>query len=337
MRRWLAMLMVGLLALQMMLIIPGTTAFATDLKLIEPDEPDGSSPPIGNAAGQFDIRSPYRTSSGADNWSYPITGMYNEPRSDHIHRGVDFGAPTGTAVYPVHGYSSSDDAYVTYIGSASSSSFGNHVIVRHRDRVSGVDYYFDTLYAHLASVDANLAVGKTVTATTRLGATGCTGSCTGPHLHLEFRTRYTTGSGEPRRHPPASFFQGKAPSPYWLDTSFITRMPNQGNCVRFRTVAKHSDGYYVASPVRIYYKVGLNGTWQNALMTPEGSSPCTPGSSTSQYHYFNLNNVATIGSDVFFYIRATETKYNRSSYRPWRHSDGSAPTDRPFYHYMQYP
>ena len=44
---------------------------------------------------------------------------------------------------------------------------------------------FSTLYAHLAR--ATVGVGQVVSAGERLGIAGCTGWCTGTHLHFELR------------------------------------------------------------------------------------------------------------------------------------------------------
>lgn len=44
---------------------------------------------------------------------------------------------------------------------------------------------YETLYAHLARVDVR--VGEWVFADERLGLAGCTGACTGTHLHFELR------------------------------------------------------------------------------------------------------------------------------------------------------
>ena len=56
--------------------------------------------------------------------------------------------------------------------------YGNLVLV-------DVGRPFDTLYAHLAS--ATVRVGQIVAAGERLGIAGCTGWCTGTHLHFELR------------------------------------------------------------------------------------------------------------------------------------------------------
>jgi murein DD-endopeptidase MepM/ murein hydrolase activator NlpD len=56
--------------------------------------------------------------------------------------------------------------------------YGNLVLV-------DVGRPFETLYAHLAR--ATVRVGQVVVAGERLGIAGCTGWCTGTHLHFELR------------------------------------------------------------------------------------------------------------------------------------------------------
>jgi murein DD-endopeptidase MepM/ murein hydrolase activator NlpD len=58
------------------------------------------------------------------------------------------------------------------------AGYGNIVLLRHGDG-------FATLYAHLARVDVK--VGERVDRREPLGRAGCTGSCTGQHLHFEVR------------------------------------------------------------------------------------------------------------------------------------------------------
>ncbi len=86
------------------------------------------------------------------------------------HNGVDYGAPTGTAVRSV------GDGTVEMAGWQ--NGFGNVVQIRHAgDRT--------TVYAHLSKVDVKK--GQRIEQGQRLGAVGATGWATGPHLHFEFR------------------------------------------------------------------------------------------------------------------------------------------------------
>jgi murein DD-endopeptidase MepM/ murein hydrolase activator NlpD len=86
------------------------------------------------------------------------------------HLGVDFGAPTGTAVRSV------GDGVVSFAGWQ--NGYGNVVQLQHRgDRT--------TVYAHLSRVDVRM--GQRVEQGARIGAVGATGWATGPHLHFEFK------------------------------------------------------------------------------------------------------------------------------------------------------
>ena len=70
---------------------------------------------------------------------------------------------------------------VTRVGYAVGfDGYGNIVLVQHRDG-------FATLYAHLSRVLAH--VGQQVWSGEQIGVAGCTGSCTGTHLHFELRYR----------------------------------------------------------------------------------------------------------------------------------------------------
>ncbi|NML13492.1 M23 family metallopeptidase [Azohydromonas caseinilytica] len=86
------------------------------------------------------------------------------------HKGVDYGAPVGTAVRTV------GDGVVDFAGWQ--NGYGNVVEIRHDGERS-------TLYAHLSRVDVRK--GERVEQGERIGAVGATGWATGPHLHFEFR------------------------------------------------------------------------------------------------------------------------------------------------------
>jgi len=86
------------------------------------------------------------------------------------HLGVDYGAPTGTAVRTV------GDGVVEFAGVQ--NGFGNVVIVKHGSNA-------ETVYAHLSRI--NVRPGQKVEQGQHIGAVGATGWATGPHLHYEFR------------------------------------------------------------------------------------------------------------------------------------------------------
>jgi murein DD-endopeptidase MepM/ murein hydrolase activator NlpD len=105
-----------------------------------------------------------RVTSGFSMRMHPILKTWR------AHLGVDYGAPTGTAVRCV------GDGSIEYAGVQ--SGYGNVVIVRHAgDRT--------TLYGHLSRIDVKK--GQRVEQGQGLGAVGSTGWATGPHLHFEFR------------------------------------------------------------------------------------------------------------------------------------------------------
>lgn len=86
------------------------------------------------------------------------------------HLGVDYGAPTGTAVRSV------GDGVVAFAGRQ--NGYGNVVQIKHSNERS-------TLYAHLSRIDVRQ--GQRVEQGQHIGAVGATGWATGPHLHFEFR------------------------------------------------------------------------------------------------------------------------------------------------------
>ncbi|MDQ6916941.1 MAG: peptidoglycan DD-metalloendopeptidase family protein [Pseudomonadota bacterium] len=88
------------------------------------------------------------------------------------HKGVDFGAPTGT---PVH---AAGDGKVVSAGRQ--NGYGNAVVLQH-----GAS--FSTVYAHLSRFAAGIRPGARVAQGEVIGHVGQTGWATGPHLHYEFR------------------------------------------------------------------------------------------------------------------------------------------------------
>lgn len=105
-----------------------------------------------------------RVSSGFKMRFHPIL------QSWRAHLGVDYAAPTGTAVRSV------GDGVVEFAGAQ--NGFGNVVFVKHRNSHT-------TVYAHLSRI--SVRKGQTIGQGQNVGAVGATGWATGPHLHFEFR------------------------------------------------------------------------------------------------------------------------------------------------------
>lgn len=107
-----------------------------------------------------------RISSGYGMRFHPVHG------GRRPHLGVDYAAPTGTPVRTV------GDGTVQFAGWQ--RGYGNVVFIQHRqDKV--------TVYAHLHRMDVRR--GQRVEQGDLIGQVGCTGVCTGPHLHFEYRVR----------------------------------------------------------------------------------------------------------------------------------------------------
>jgi murein DD-endopeptidase MepM/ murein hydrolase activator NlpD len=126
--------------------------------------PDGR-----NLRKQF-LRSPLefsRITSGFTNARFhPILQKWR------AHKGIDYGAPTGTRV------KATGDGVVE--SASRHSAYGNVIVLRHQSK-------FTTWYAHLSGFAKGLRKGQRVAQGTVIGYVGATGLATGPHLHYEFR------------------------------------------------------------------------------------------------------------------------------------------------------
>ena len=98
----------------------------------------------------------------------PITSPFG-PRWGGYHYGIDIGAPTGT---PIHAPKDG-----TVVSVACGSGYGICTIIDHGGGLT-------TLYAHQSRQAVS---GGHVTQGQVIGYVGCTGFCTGPHLHFEVR------------------------------------------------------------------------------------------------------------------------------------------------------
>ncbi|WP_455004353.1 M23 family metallopeptidase [Capnocytophaga gingivalis] len=88
-----------------------------------------------------------------------------------FHYGMDFSAPTGTAVY------ATGDGVVTRADS-NSSGYGEHIRIDH-------GYGYETLYGHLSQY--NVRPGQKIKRGDVIGYVGSTGRSEAPHLHYEVK------------------------------------------------------------------------------------------------------------------------------------------------------
>ena len=108
--------------------------------------------------------------------SWPVSGPMGSPfgpRGGGFHYGIDILAGTGT---PIH---AAKDGAVSPISCG--TGYGICSIIDHGGGVA-------TLYAHMSGKAIS---GGPVTAGEVIGYVGCTGYCTGPHLHFEVRINGT--------------------------------------------------------------------------------------------------------------------------------------------------
>lgn len=87
-----------------------------------------------------------------------------------LHAGVDIGAGYGSPVIAA--------ASGVVISAGGAGGYGNMIVIDHGDGLA-------TAYAHLSHI--GVSAGQSVTQRQEIGNVGCTGLCSGPHLHFETR------------------------------------------------------------------------------------------------------------------------------------------------------
>ncbi|MEY2633778.1 MAG: hypothetical protein RIR00_2432 [Pseudomonadota bacterium] len=135
----------------------------------EQDGRGGYYSPDGKSLRKAFLRSPLefsRVTSGFSMRFHPILQQWRQ------HKGVDYGAPSGTKVR------STGDGIVDFAGRQ--GGYGNLIVVRHPGRYS-------TAYGHLQGFASGIHKGSRISQGDTLGYVGATGWATGPHLHYEFR------------------------------------------------------------------------------------------------------------------------------------------------------
>jgi murein DD-endopeptidase MepM/ murein hydrolase activator NlpD len=124
----------------------------------------------GNSIKKSLLRTPLdgaEVTSGFGMRTHPILGY------SKFHKGVDFGAPTGTPVM------AAGDGVVEERGWK--NGYGNFLLIRHNGT-------YETAYGHLSRF-GNIKVGSRVKQGQVVAYVGMTGMATGPHLHYEVRQK----------------------------------------------------------------------------------------------------------------------------------------------------
>jgi murein DD-endopeptidase MepM/ murein hydrolase activator NlpD len=123
--------------------------------------------PKGEAIRKSLLRTPVdgaRITSGFGMRMHPVLGF------SKMHKGVDFGAPTGTPIF------AAGNGTVVEIGKK--GAYGNYVRIRHSGE-------YQTAYAHMSKFAKGLRKGDKVRQGEVIGYVGATGRVTGAHLHYE--------------------------------------------------------------------------------------------------------------------------------------------------------
>ena len=99
----------------------------------------------------------------------PITSPFG-PRWGSFHPGIDIGVPEGT---PIHAAAAGTIIYCGW-----ESGYGNLVVIDHHNGLA-------TAYGHQSRIA--VSCNQDVQQGDVIGFSGCTGYCTGPHVHFEVR------------------------------------------------------------------------------------------------------------------------------------------------------
>jgi murein DD-endopeptidase MepM/ murein hydrolase activator NlpD len=117
------------------------------------------------------------TPGDAPRFIWPVAGPITSPfgmRWGTLHPGIDIGVPSGT---PVHAAAAGKVVWCGWM-----SGYGNLVMIDH-----GGGYA--TAYGHNTSIA--VSCGQDVAQGQVIAYSGCTGFCTGPHVHFEVRVNGT--------------------------------------------------------------------------------------------------------------------------------------------------
>ncbi len=123
-------------------------------------------------AAQAGDQGPTATPSSAG-LIWPVQGPITSPfgwRWGRLHTGIDIGVPTGT---PIHAAAAGKVIYCGW-----EQGYGNFVVLDNGGNLA-------TAYAHQSAIA--VTCGQDVSQGEVIGYVGCTGFCTGPHLHFEVR------------------------------------------------------------------------------------------------------------------------------------------------------
>ncbi|MGP8214886.1 MAG: M23 family metallopeptidase [Bacteroidia bacterium] len=125
-------------------------------------------------------------------------------KTERFHTGIDFAASEGTPIY------ATGDGVVEKADNLE-EGYGNHVVINH-------GFGYETLYGHMSRMA--VTVGQKVKRGQVIGYVGCTGLCSGDHVHYE-----VIKNGE-KINPVDYFYNDLTPAEYKAITTAAAQ-PNQ--------------------------------------------------------------------------------------------------------------
>jgi hypothetical protein len=209
---------------------------------------------------------------------YPVTLGYRQPmrsRPDYIHRGIDYGCPTGTEVHATR----SGVVVAAGTGGGYGPAYGTQVVVRVGD--------IWCLYAHLSK--ALVRVGERVETEQAIGLSGATGNVTGPHLHYQENTQ-----------PPAAYKSDRKPQFVEWQEPTVNRYPADvfGKNWKLTVPADGPDAGTTADEVKqpalstytsLFCRVPDSDP-TSVLFTVHHGAPTTPGSKNPRSELREMTN-----------------------------------------------
>jgi len=133
-----------------------------------------ANPAVASILGPGACGSIYTGPIGAGSfvWPTPSTWISGYDYIPGLHEAIDIGGSEGNGIY------AADSGVVVYSG-WHNGGYGYVIVLDHGNG-------WQTLYAHLSST--KVGCGDPAYQGQLIGGMGCTGNCTGPHLHFEMRS-----------------------------------------------------------------------------------------------------------------------------------------------------
>lgn len=153
-------------------VVAGKTLFIPEGKPLPAPQPAPKKPSSSRGSSSSHTNNPGFSFNGT--LGKPVNGTLTSGyghRSSGMHRGIDWGAPSGTPIY------AAASGHVKKASTGYNGGYGNVVVIGHGD--------IDTLYAHMSRVATT--PGQYVEKGELIGYVGTTGRSTGNHLHFEVR------------------------------------------------------------------------------------------------------------------------------------------------------